>query len=204
MPVNAEDIIFLPTALLAALRMVIVRFGSPRAFCKSSPGPWRGNCGLSELHHSHPIFREGLTNKGPTMNTMTSTRKVLLFLLLATITLVGLAFLLASAGSAFGADHTLMFFDEDLSGSVIGWMVAIPILIVAIVAIVVSLALTGIVAAIAMAMVLMIALVVAVFGVLLGLIPIAAFLAVPAAIIWALIKINRRNAAAAAAHAAPA
>ncbi|MBC7623327.1 MAG: hypothetical protein H7232_08080 [Aeromicrobium sp.] len=138
------------------------------------------------------------------MNTMTTTRKVLLFLLLATITLVGLAFLLASVRSVFGADHTLMFFDEDLSDSVIGWMIAIPILIVAIVATVVSLALVGIVAAIAMAMVLMIALVVAVFGVLLGLIPIAAFLAVPAAIIWALIKINRRNAAAAAAHAAAA
>jgi hypothetical protein len=135
------------------------------------------------------------------MNAMTTTRKVLLFLLLATITLVGLAFLLANASGSFGADHALMFFDEDLSDSVIGWMIAIPVLIFAAVVVVVALALAGVVVAIAMAMVLMVTLVVAVFGVLLGLIPIAAFLAVPAAIIWALIKVNRRNAAAQAAGA---
>lgn len=130
------------------------------------------------------------------MNAMTTTRKVLIFLLLSTVVLVGLAFLLANAGGVIGADHTLMLFDEDLSDSVIGWMIAIPVLIFAIVVVVVALALAGVVVAIAMAMVLMIALVVAVFGVLLGLIPIAAFLAVPAAIVWAIVKVNRRNAAA--------
>jgi hypothetical protein len=160
------------------------------------------------------------------MNAMTTTRKFLLFVLLATVALVGTAFLLAHTSGAFAGDHTLMLFDEDLSDSVVGWMIAIPIVLVAMVftvivlavaGIVVALAMAivlvamvftvivlavaGIVVALAMAMVLMIALVVAVFGVLLGLIPIAAFLAVPAAIIWALIKVNRRNAAAQAAGA---
>lgn len=135
------------------------------------------------------------------MNAMTTTRKFLLFVLLATVALVGTAFLLANASGVIGTDHALMFFDEDLSDSVIGWMIAIPVLIFAAVVVVVALALAGVVVAIAMAMVLMIALVVAVFGVLLGLIPIAAFLTVPAAIIWALIKVNRRNAAAQAAGA---
>jgi hypothetical protein len=135
------------------------------------------------------------------MSAMTTTRKVLLFLLLATITLVGLAFLFANASGSFGAEHALMLFDEDLSDSVVGWMIAIPIVLVAMVFTVIVLVLAGVVVALAMAMVLMIALVVAVFGVLLGLIPIAAFLAVPAAIVWALIKVNRRNAAAHAATA---
>ncbi len=135
------------------------------------------------------------------MNAMTTTRKVLLFVLLATVALVGTAFLLAHTSGAFAGDHTLMLFDEDLSDSVVGWMIAIPIVLVAMVFTVIVLAVAGIVVALAMTMVLMIALVVAVFGVLLGLIPIAAFLAVPAAIIWALIKVNRRNAAAQAAGA---
>ncbi|MFN8986982.1 MAG: hypothetical protein ACK5YU_10085 [Burkholderiales bacterium] len=135
------------------------------------------------------------------MNAMTTTRKVLLFVLLATVALVGTAFLLAHTSGAFAGDHTLMLFDEDLSDSVVGWMIAIPIVLVAMVFTVIVLAVAGIVVVLAMAMVLMIALVVAVFGVLLGLIPIAAFLAVPAAIIWALIKVNRRNAAAQAAGA---
>ncbi|MFN5029330.1 MAG: hypothetical protein ACK5D9_09380 [Burkholderiales bacterium] len=135
------------------------------------------------------------------MNAMTTTRKFLLFVLLATVALVGTAFLLAHTSGAFAGDHTLMLFDEDFSDSVVGWMIAIPIVLVAMVFTVIVLAVAGIVVVLAMAMVLMIALVVAVFGVLLGLIPIAAFLAVPAAIIWALIKVNRRNAAAQAAGA---
>ena len=143
----------------------------------------------------------GLTNKGPNMHAMRTTRKVLIFLLLSTIVLVGLAFLFASMSGSFGADHALMFFDEDLSDSVIGWMIAIPVVLVAIVFTVIALALAGIVVAFAMVMVLVITLVVAVFGVLLGLIPIAAFLAVPAAIVWAIVKVNRRNAAAHAAAA---
>ena len=153
------------------------------------------------MRYSQLILNAGLTNKGPNMNAMTTTRKVLLFLLLATVALVGTAFLLANNSGLFGTDHALMLFDEDLSDSVVGWMIAIPIVVVAMIFTVIVLALAGIVVALAMAMVLMIALVVAVFGVLLGLIPIAAFLAVPAAIVWAIIKVNRRNAAAHAATA---
>lgn len=130
------------------------------------------------------------------MNPMTTTRKVLLFLLFATVVLVGAAFVLANSSGVFGAGHTLVLFDENYSDSVIGWMIAIPIVLVAIVIALLALTMVAVMIAIVMAVVLFVALVVAVFAVLLALIPVAAFLAVPTAIVWALIKVNRRNATA--------
>jgi hypothetical protein len=120
-----------------------------------------------------------------------------LFLLISTVLLVGAAFLLATLSNVSGLDHTLMYFDEDLSESVIGWMIAIPVLVVAAVVTVVALAFAGAVVALVLAVAVLMALVVAAFALVFALIPVAAFLAVPAAMIWAIVKISRRNAAAA-------
>ena len=133
------------------------------------------------------------------MNSMTTTTKILWFALIATITLACVALLLASLHSSNALEHSLMLFDEDFSDSVLGWMIAIPVLMVAFVVVAVALAGTGVILAVVFAMVLVMGLVAAVFAVLMALIPVAAFLAVPALIIWGVVKFCRRNVAATAA-----
>lgn len=127
-----------------------------------------------------------------TMNS-TTTRKLFWLALIATITLVCVSLLLASLHSSNALEHSLIFFDEDLSESVLGWMIAIPVLMLAFVVVLVALAGAGVVLAIVFAMLLLMGLVAAVFGVLMALIPVAAFLAVPALIIWGTVKFCRRN-----------
>jgi len=136
------------------------------------------------------------------MNSMTTSTKILWFALIATITLACVSLLLASLHSSNALEaleHSLMLFDEDLSDSVLGWMIAIPVLMVAFVVVAVALAGTGVILAVVFAMVLVMGLVAAVFAVLMALIPVAAFLAVPALIIWGVVKFCRRNVAATAA-----
>ena len=129
------------------------------------------------------------------MNSMTTTRKILWFALIATIALVCASLLLASLHSSNALEHSLMFFEEDLSGSVLGWMIAIPVLMVAFVVTAVALAGTGVILAVVFAMALVLGLVAAAFAVLMALIPVAAFLAVPALIVWGVVKFCRRNVA---------
>ena len=129
------------------------------------------------------------------MNSMTTSTKILWFALIATITLVCVSLLLASLHSSNALEHSLMLFDEDLSDSALGWMIAIPVLMVAFVVTAVALAGTGVILAVVFAMLLVMGLVGAVFAVLMALIPVAAFLAVPALIIWGVVKFCRRNVA---------
>lgn len=132
------------------------------------------------------------------MNSMTTTSKVLITVLIATISLLCISLLLAWLHSAHAFEHSLLFFDEDLSESVIGWMIAIPLLIIAFVVTVIALAGAGVIVAVVLAMVLLMGLLAAVFGVVMALIPVAVFLAIPVAIIWAVVKVCRRNVAPAA------
>ncbi len=126
---------------------------------------------------------------------MTATAKILLFLLLATIALVATATLLANVHSHGAFDHSVIFFDDDLSDSVVGWMIAIPVFLIAMIVTLVVLTGVGIVLASLLGIALLIALVATVFAVLMALMPIAVFLAVPVAIIWAIVKVARRSSA---------
>lgn len=94
--------------------------------------------------------------------------------------------------AAFGSVDHMLFFDDDVSDSLIGWVIAIPLIALALVAVVLALFLT----------LLLLALVVAIgiFAVLVALAPIVALFAIPALAVVGLVKLLqlRRDAAFAA------
>lgn len=125
------------------------------------------------------------------MNTFvaSSTTRVLLWLLIAVLALVAVSFLMVHLHNAQQWDGGLVMFNHDLSDSVLGWMIAVPILIV--VAIVVVAVLMGVAILVAgiVAMALVIALLAVVFALLMTVLPFALLLAVPVLIIWGIVKL---------------
>jgi hypothetical protein len=128
------------------------------------------------------------------MSTMTKTTKVLLTLLVCTIILVALSLFLAHMGSSGDLGGSLMFDDMDLSDSVLGWMIAIPILLVTLALVVFVMLSVGVMTAVIVVLAVAFGLVAAVFGILFALLPVVAFFAVPVLIIWGIVKLASRNA----------
>jgi hypothetical protein len=135
------------------------------------------------------------------MNNMSTTRKLLLLALFGTIALVGCAALLAYLHGAHEWEPTLVLFDHDMSGTVTvaGWMIAIPAMLIAFVIVLTVLTGVGILLALLCVLALAVALCAVVVGLSFVIVPVAAFLAVPALIVWALIRANQRRGAAIAA-----
>ncbi len=133
------------------------------------------------------------------MNTMMKNSKTPLtrtFLLIAlAVTILGaLAWMMASGHDAGWHDGSLMMFDEDLSDSVLGWAIAIPILIVTAVFVAIVLAGTGVLVAGVLAVALLVTLLTLAFAFAVAILPFALFLAVPVLALVGLVKLCSRPA----------
>ena len=120
---------------------------------------------------------------------MKKVSRPLLGALLAVLILAVIAAVIASGPLPTGTGPTLMFFDEDLSDSALGWMLAIPIL--AFVGIVVTAVLAG--AALITIVALALAAVMVVLALLLAFTPVALFLALPVLAVYGLVKLFQRD-----------
>jgi len=114
-------------------------------------------------------------------------------MLFGVVVLVGLSALLAYAHSANDWGSHVMIFNEDMSDSVLGWMIAIPAVMLAAVIVVVVLAGTGLLLAGVLAMVLMIAILAVVVGLAFAVLPLAAFFAVPILFVWMIVRFAKRK-----------
>lgn len=138
------------------------------------------------------------------MDTGTSTPRsklstFLLITLLGLIALAGIALVMVQMHEAGHFGGSLMLFDDDISDSVLGWMIALPILAFTMVLVVVILAGTGVFLVGIFAMLVVLAVVLAVFGIAMAVLPFAAFLAVPVMFVWMVVKLAQRKQAAQAA-----
>jgi len=130
-----------------------------------------------------------------------NTTKVLGLILLSIIALVGLSMLMVSLHGAGNWSGGLMLGNDDISDSVIGWMIAIPVLIITAVIVTIVMLGVGIILAAVMAMMLVLGLVAVVFGLAMTVLPIAAFIALPVLLVWGMVKLVSRDKPALAAHA---
>ncbi len=115
-------------------------------------------------------------------------RPLIFVLVLLAIVLV-LALVLATGHQTGMFSGNLVLFDEDLSDSVLGWAIAIPILILAFTLVVVVLTGAGVIVAGALALALVAVLLCAIFAILMAVLPFAAFLAVPILVVVGLVKL---------------
>ena len=120
---------------------------------------------------------------------MNKISRPILFTLLAVLMLGIVAALIASGPFPSGTGPTLMMFDEDLSDSALGWLIAIPIL--AFVGILVTAVLAG--AALITMVALAFAAVMVVLALLLAFTPLAVFLAIPVLAVYGLVKLIQRD-----------
>ena len=114
----------------------------------------------------------------------------LLAALAVVLVLAAIAMGLAANHQSGGMDGTLMLFDHDLSDSALGWMIAIPIMLL--VAVIVAVVCAG--AALLTMVALVFAAVLTVFALLLAMAPVAIFLAIPVLAVYGLVKLFQRTA----------
>ena len=122
-----------------------------------------------------------------------NTTKVLGLILLSIIALVGLSMIMVNLHEAGNWSGGLMLGNNDISDSLIGWMIAIPVLIITAVIVTIVMLGVGIILAAVVAMVLVLALVAVVFGLAMTVLPIAAFIAVPVLLVWGMVKLVSRD-----------
>jgi hypothetical protein len=127
------------------------------------------------------------------MAPLTRLQKFLLWMLFGVVVLVGLSALLAYAHSANDWGSHVMIFNEDMSDSVLGWMIAIPAVMLTAVIVVVVLAGTGLLLAGVLAMTIMIAVLAVVLGLAFAVLPLAAFFAVPILFVWMVVRFAKRK-----------
>lgn len=125
---------------------------------------------------------------------MNKISRPLLIAVAVVLVITALAMGLAVIHEHGGMDGSLMLFDHDLSDSVFGWAIAIPILLL--VAIIVVAVCAG--AALLTVVALIFAAVIAVAALVLAMTPFAIFLAVPVLAVYGLVKLFQRNSAQAA------
>jgi hypothetical protein len=128
------------------------------------------------------------------MNTMNKISRPLVYVLLAVLVLAVVAAVIASGhlsigSSEFGHGPSLIIFDEDMSDSVFGWFIAIPILIVVAIAVAIILAAV----AVFTLAVLIFAAVIALLGLALAASPIVILLATPFLAIYGFVKLIQRD-----------
>lgn len=113
----------------------------------------------------------------------------LVLLVIALAIILVLALVLATGHHSGMFDGNLIFFDEDLSDSVLGWAIAIPVLILTFALVAVVLTSAGVIVVSALALALVAVLLSVVFAILLAILPFAAFLAVPILIVVGVVKL---------------
>ncbi len=127
-------------------------------------------------------------------NNKTKMTRIVLLIALAVTILGALAWMMASGHDAGWHDGRLVMFDEDLSDSVLGWAIAIPILIVSAVIVVIVLAGTGVLVAGALAVALVLTLLALVFALTVAALPLILIVAMPILAVVGLVKICSRPA----------
>ena len=127
-------------------------------------------------------------------NNKTKMTRIFLLIALAVTILGALAWMMASGHDAGWHDGSLMMFDEDLSDSVLGWAIAIPILIISAVFVVIVLAGTGVLVAGALAVALVFTLLALVFALAVVALPLVLIVATPILAVVGLVKICSRPA----------
>jgi hypothetical protein len=128
-----------------------------------------------------------------TTSPIRTTTKVLGFMLVCLIVLVAFSILMVSLHETGNWSGGLVFGDSDVSDSLIGWMIAIPVLIITAVIVTVAMIGVGIILAAVVAMVIVLALVALVFGLAIVVLPMAAFIAIPVLIVWGIVKLVSNN-----------
>ena len=127
------------------------------------------------------------------MNTFKLSRTFIWVAISLTI-VIAAAWFMASGFDAGWHDGSLMMFEEDLSDSVLGWAIAIPILLVTAAFVVIILVGAGVLVAGIMACALLITLLALAFAFVLAILPFALFLAVPILAMVGLVKLLSRPA----------
>jgi hypothetical protein len=115
--------------------------------------------------------------------------RALIFVLAAVAIVFVLAAVLAATHEAGLHGGNLVLFDEDLSDSVLGWAIAIPVLILTFTLLIIVLSGTGVIVAGVIALVLMVVVLSVLFALMLAILPFAAFLAVPILVVVGLVKL---------------
>lgn len=115
--------------------------------------------------------------------------RVLVFTVIALLTIV-VTVITASVWFAGAVEPgTLIFFDDDLSDSALGWMIAAPILMLTAILVAFVLAGTGVMVVGAIAMAVVATIMAVVFTLLMVFLPFALFIAVPILAIVGLVKL---------------
>jgi len=112
------------------------------------------------------------------MEAKSSSRKIVFAVVILAAIVIG-AIALSSWFAGVLEPVTLVMFDEDYSDSVLGWVIAIPILVVTTVIVAFVLAGTGVMVVGALAMAVVATLLAVLFALLLAFLPMAIVLAVP-------------------------
>jgi hypothetical protein len=120
---------------------------------------------------------------------MTRISRPLLVALAIVLVITALGIGLALTHENGGMAGSLMFFDHDLSDSALGWMIAIPVILL--VAVIVAAVCAS--AAILTVVALVFAAVLTVLALVLAMTPVAIFLAIPALALYGLVKVFQRN-----------
>jgi hypothetical protein len=110
---------------------------------------------------------------------------------LAVVTLAIVAWCFAIGHASMGDGAHLLFFDDDYSDSVLGWMIAIPVLLFTAILVAVILAGAGVLMVGALAMAAVAALLAVVFAILLSVLPVAVFIAIPILAVVGMVKLIR-------------
>ena len=111
-----------------------------------------------------------------------------LYILVAVLVLAAISAFMAYG--PFGAgSHSIVMFDEDISDSALGWMIAIPVMII--VGILVGAVMAGVVVVTGFA--LAFAAIMVILGMLLAFTPVLLFLAIPVLAIYGLVKLFQRD-----------
>lgn len=133
------------------------------------------------------------TYEQPQPASTNKSRKLLIGLLIFVLLLAGVSLLLAYLSSTGALHGSLLVMDEDYSHHALGWMIALPIIIVVFAVGIIALIGTGIIMAGAIAMTVALVLLSIVFGLAMVVLPVATFLAVPVLIVWGIVKLANRK-----------
>jgi hypothetical protein len=123
----------------------------------------------------------------------TKTSKVLAAILIGLLILLGFAMLMAYLGSTDSLGGSLIIMDDDVTHSVLWWMIAIPIIILSVLLVLGIMAGAGLLVALIVAACVVVALLAVIFGLAMAILPIAFLLAIPVLIIWGIVKLANRK-----------
>jgi hypothetical protein len=118
--------------------------------------------------------------------------RTIVFTLCLLALVIALALTLSNRSDFFGDGMHVVLFDEDYSDSFIGWLIAIPVLIVTGVFTAVVLAGTGVVVAVALAVAAVATLLALFLALVVSILPLAVFVAIPILAVVGLVKLLQK------------